>query len=106
SPTRNEDWVMDPREGCLMVSPARSAWCCFAMLLASFAPARGDEPGGVPDPLAWPEASSKSRPWTRWWWLGSAVDRPTLSRLLEQYQKAGLGGVEICPIYGAKGAED
>jgi hypothetical protein len=45
------------------------------------------------------------RPWTRWWWLGSGVDRPNLERLLSSYREAGLGGVEICPIYGAKGYE-
>lgn len=59
-----------------------------------------------PDPLAWPELTRESRPWTRWWWLGSAVDGPNLTRLLEQYRDAGIGGVEICPIYGARGYED
>lgn len=58
------------------------------------------------DPLAWPAASEQCRPWTRWWWLGSAVDKENLTSLLEQYQAAGLGGVEICPIYGAKGYEN
>jgi hypothetical protein len=57
-------------------------------------------------PQAWPEATSTNKPWARWWWLGSAVDKENITRLLEQYQKAGFGGVEICPIYGAKGAED
>src|SRR5581483_6400920 len=56
-------------------------------------------------PLAWPTVTAESRPWSRWWWLGSAVDRENLSALLQQYQQAGLGGVEICPIYGAKGYE-
>src|SRR3982750_1535674 len=59
-----------------------------------------------PDPLAWPAITSQTKPWTRWWWLGSGVDKPNLTRLLEQYAGAGLGGVEICPIYGAKGYED
>ena len=45
------------------------------------------------------------RPWTRWWWLGSAVDEANLTRLLEVYQQAGLGGVEITPIYGVQGQE-
>jgi len=56
--------------------------------------------------LSWPAATRECRPWTRWWWLGSAVDKANLTRLLTQYQEAGLGGVEICPIYGAKGYED
>ena len=53
----------------------------------------------------WPQATSESRPWARWWWMGSAVDKATLTTLLEQYRAAGFGGVEICPIYGAQGAE-
>lgn len=53
----------------------------------------------------WPEPQSQAKPWTRWWWLGSAVDEDNLTDLLSQYQKAGIGGVEICPIYGAKGYE-
>lgn len=63
--------------------------------------------GERPSPeLAWPAPTREARPWTRWWWLGSAVDAANLSRLLNEYRQAGLGGVEICPIYGAKGYED
>jgi hypothetical protein len=47
-----------------------------------------------------------TKPWTRWWWPGSAVDRASITHQLEQFAAAGLGGVEITPIYGAKGAED
>jgi len=56
--------------------------------------------------LAWPERSADSRPWTRWWWLGRAVDEDGLTRQLEALARAGFGGVEICPIYGARGFED
>jgi hypothetical protein len=59
-----------------------------------------------PEPLAWPTLTAEHRPWTRWWWLGSAVDKPNLTRSLEEFKQAGIGGVEICPIYGAKGYED
>src|SRR6266850_4924316 len=59
-----------------------------------------------PAEFRWPSPTAENRPWTRWWWLGSAVDKTNLSRLLTEYQAAGLGGVEICPIYGAKGYED
>ena len=54
---------------------------------------------------AWPAAERDHRPWTRWWWPGSAVDRANLTRQLEQLAAAHLGGVEITPIYGARGAE-
>jgi hypothetical protein len=57
-------------------------------------------------PFSWPAASSETKPWTRWWWLGSAVDKTNLTHQLEQFAAAGLGGVEICPIYGVKGYED
>jgi hypothetical protein len=58
------------------------------------------------DDTAWPPPTREAKPWTRWWWLGSGVDAPNLTKQLEQFSKAGLGGVEICPIYGAKGYED
>jgi len=58
----------------------------------------------VPSPPLLEEA--EARPWIRWWWPGSAVDDAGLTRQLEQFAQAGLGGVEITPIYGAKGAED
>lgn len=58
------------------------------------------------DPLGWPAETPTQKPWTRWWWLGSAVDKPNLTRELEEFAQNGIGGVEICPIYGAKGAEE
>ena len=58
------------------------------------------------DALAWPTATRESHPWTRWWWLGNAVDKTNLTRMLTQFHEAGIGGVEICPIYGTKGYED
>ena len=38
--------------------------------------------------------------------MGSSVDEANLSRSLELYEQAGIGGVEITPIYGVKGEED
>ena len=60
----------------------------------------------LPPEMRWPVASSSNHPWTRWWWLGSAVDESNLTRQLTLFKQAGIGGVEICPIYGAKGYED
>ena len=53
----------------------------------------------------WPAITRQTKPWTRWWWMGSAVNDKDLTRLMEQYHQAGLGGVEITPIYGVKGSE-
>ncbi|AYN66297.1 glycoside hydrolase [Euzebyella marina] len=53
----------------------------------------------------WPELTRTHKPWTRWWWMGNAVDEPNIKAQLEEMSKAGLGGVEIQPIYGVKGEE-
>ena len=55
--------------------------------------------------LAWPRVTRQSKPWTRWWWMGSAVNRRDLSTALAQYEQAGLGGLELTPIYGVRGEE-
>ena len=54
----------------------------------------------------WPSIAAETRPWTRWWWQGSAVERRSLSAQLQSLAAAGIGGVEITPIYGVRGAED
>ncbi|MDR0756253.1 MAG: glycosyl hydrolase family 2 [Tannerella sp.] len=53
----------------------------------------------------WPEITREACPWTRWWWMGSAVDSANLRYNLEALSRAGIGGVEITPIYGVKGRE-
>jgi hypothetical protein len=58
-----------------------------------------------PAPLVWPAITRQCRPWTRWWWLGSAVDEAELTRHLEIFRAAGIGGVEVSPIYGVRGEE-
>lgn len=55
--------------------------------------------------VKWPAVTSTTKPWTRWWWEGSAVNKKDLTWNLELYRKAGLGGVEITPIYGIHGYE-
>src|SRR5690349_13535953 len=58
------------------------------------------------DPLAWPPITETAKPWAFNWWMGSAVDKTNLTHELERYAAAGLGGIHIIPIYGAKGYED
>ena len=55
--------------------------------------------------LKWPTITQVNKPWTRWWWEGSAVNAKDLTRSMQLYQQAGLGGLEITPIYGVKGYE-
>ncbi len=57
------------------------------------------------DLLRWPSGDQQTRPWGYWWWMGSAVDEANLTRELQRYRDAGMGGVHIIPIYGAKGYE-
>ncbi|MGM0621347.1 MAG: glycosyl hydrolase [Bacteroidota bacterium] len=56
--------------------------------------------------LTWPETTVESKPWTRWWWMGNAVDKENISRELNEMADMGIGGVEITPIYGVRGEED
>ena len=50
-----------------------------------------------------PLPTREAKPGLRWWWLGSAVDKENLSWCLSEYAKAGVGAVEITPIYGVQG---
>lgn len=54
----------------------------------------------------WPEIEKEHNPWTRWWWMGNTVNEQDLTRQMELYKEANLGGVEITPIYGVAGYED
>lgn len=82
-----------------------SALLAGLFLLACVTPAAAQRAVRSPDPLAWPLVTRDARPWTRWWWLGSAVDKPGLTSQLSELATAGFGGVEITVIYGARGAE-
>lgn len=50
-----------------------------------------------------PVPTQEAKPGVRWWWLGSAVDKPNLQWNLQQYANHGIGAVEITPIYGVQG---
>lgn len=75
----------------------------ICVLLPAFAFA-AEAPEKNVDP--WPSITQTAKPWTRWWWPGSAVDERELAEQLQQFAEAGLGGVEVTPIYGVCGAED
>ena len=59
----------------------------------------------VSSQVKWPDPQPEARPYTRWWWLGSAVNEKDLRYNLTEYARAGIGGVEITPIYGVQGNE-
>ena len=71
----------------------------LALMLLLFTPCKSQQPG-------WPPITKESKPWSRWWWMGSSVNPSDLRAAMEAYSKAGLGGLEITPIYGVHGYED
>ncbi|MGN7986294.1 glycosyl hydrolase [Pedobacter sp. 22226] len=78
---------------------------CSVLLFSTltFGLAKAQKP--VKNTGSWPVIEKQMKPWTRWWWMGNAVDEQNLDLVLKKYADAGLGGVEITPIYGAKGFE-
>jgi hypothetical protein len=62
-------------------------------------------PQAQPNRRDWPPITAETKPWTRWWWQGSAVDKASLSAQLQALSAIGIGGVEVTPIYGVSGAE-
>ena len=78
----------------------------FVLLTAAFMILAGSLQGQTDSKVEWPSVNYETQPWTRWWWHGSAVNKTGLTANLEELKKAGIGGVEITPIYGVKGYED
>lgn len=76
----------------------KNIWLVFflSLILCEFLPAQE----------LWPEITSEMKPWTRWWWMGAAVDEKNLDEAVTDLASVGFGGVEVTPIYGAKGFED
>ena len=74
-------------------------------MLVPAARAQSGRPATTRSLLEWPALTRESKPWTRWWWLGSAVDERNLTREIVSLDSAGFGGVEVTVIYGAKGAD-
>ena len=54
---------------------------------------------------SWPTPLPEAKAGTRWWWMGSAVDKDNLQWNLSEYARAGIGAVEITPLYGVQGNE-
>jgi hypothetical protein len=88
-----------------VAGPAAVGVALLGLGLAAVLPAGAAFAADAKPPSAWPAVTQTAKPWMRWWWPGSAVEPAELTRNLEQFAEAGIGGVEITPIYGARGAE-
>src|SRR5688572_1609018 len=86
-------------------------------LAVSAWPASSQAPSQQPGALAalkqqFETPPDDSRPMMRWWWFGPSVTPARLARELAQMKEAGIGGVEIQPVYplalddDAKGLEN
>jgi len=96
----------DPFPDFLGLEPGLGLGLALLAVCAVLAPGRlAADAAAFRDPLSWAAPTQTTKPWARWWWMGSAVDKTNLTHQLEVFQQAGLGGVEICPIYGARGYE-
>ncbi len=51
----------------------------------------------------WPEVKQEAKAGSRWWWLGSAVDKENLQWTMQEYANHGIGALEITPLYGVQG---
>ncbi len=58
---------------------------------------RADSLASVRAAFASPPADA--RPMMRWWWFGTAVEKPELARELRDMKAGGIGGAEIQPVY-------
>lgn len=88
-----------------LLPPPHKLFAACAILLAMAACRSEDKAVPESGRLGWPEITRQTKPWTRWWWPASAVGTSDIDTMLDQYAEAGLGGLEVTTIYGAKGYE-
>lgn len=76
------------------------------LLMVLFMVSCSPQAGRHGDPAGWPPVTRESKPWTRWWWHGNAVTKEGITSEMEAFHRAGIGGLEITPIYGVYGEEE
>lgn len=53
----------------------------------------------------WPQVERHTKAGSRWWLMGSALDEQSVTHRLAEYGAAGIGTLEMTPIYGVQGNE-
>jgi hypothetical protein len=74
----------------------RTIACAAFLLLSSLARAQAPS-ANLHQGFVSPPADAK--PMMRWWWFGPATVKPELEKELNTMRNAGIGGVEIQPVY-------
>lgn len=93
---------MSPATTSASVSPLWTCLTLYSLFILLLGFSACEEPS---QPLNF-EESQTTKPWTYWWWMGSAVTKVDITDQLVDMQQAGMGGVHIIPIYGVRGEED
>jgi hypothetical protein len=83
-----------------MPSALRSVLACATLILMGIV-CRGTLPPDPAQPLrqGFDHPPDDARVMMRWWWFGPAVSKTELARELHVMKDAGIGGVEIQPVY-------
>ncbi len=79
-------------------------WLCPPILLAALAWLPTSVFSAAPADLAALKQSflhppNDARIMMRWWWFGSAVEKPELEREMRAMKEGGIGGFEVQPVY-------
>jgi alpha-L-rhamnosidase len=79
-------------------------WLCVPMLLTALAWLPVSVFSAAPADLASLKQSflhppDDARIMMRWWWFGSAVEKPELEREMRAMKDGGIGGFEVQPVY-------
>src|SRR4029453_14286433 len=80
-------------------------WRSGSLLLLLIATGSMAWPGAQRGERDWPPITAETKPWTRGGGQGRGVERRSFSADLESLAAAGIGGVEVTPIYGVRGVE-
>jgi alpha-L-rhamnosidase len=94
------------RRGAITIVAMRvkKLWVCLPMLIAALALRPAAVFSAAPDTLAALKQSflhppDDARIMMRWWWFGSAVEKPELEREMRAMKESGIGGFEVQPVY-------
>ncbi len=82
----------------------KTLWLCLPMLLAALAWWPVSVFSAPPADLAalkrdFLHPPDDARIMMRWWWFGSAVEKPELEREMRVMKDGGIGGFEVQPVY-------